>query len=178
MPIAFITQSWGDSICPRRLFMVNRDMALQGAVGSEAGQAGSLKSLEKIPLWAASREPDPPLAAQSWQTWLCSLGPSILMPAQLPFGPCLCPTSGETVNNSSFLSGACCLQGIYRLLLARWGIFSLLFKFSSLCLPPLTYLLRPPGFPLLPLFSQCLFHIFFHLQSRNNLAKEFLWSLM
>jgi hypothetical protein len=28
------------------------------------------------------------------------------------------------------------------------------------------------------LFSQCLFHIFFHLQSRNNLAKEFLWSLM
>lgn len=70
------------------------------------------------------------------QTSLYSLGASKLTPARLPSGPSLCPTSGKTVNKSSFLSGACCLQGIYRLLLAPLRHLFSQFKFSSLCLPP------------------------------------------
>lgn len=100
----------------------SRDVAQQEARG-----------LISVPGWAASRKPggDPDVSSRpgaraptpcpvpiTAQTSLYSPGPSSLTPSQLPSGPCLCPTSGETVNKPSFLSGAYCLENIYSLLLA------------------------------------------------------------
>lgn len=89
----------------------------------------------------------------------------------LPSGPCLCPTSGERVNNPSFLSGACRLEGIYSLLLAGLRHLFSLVKFSSLCLLPLTYLLIPVGFLCCLCSLLCLFHCFFYLLIRNSLNR-------
>lgn len=60
-----------------------------------------------------------PHSPSSYHSTDFALFPWVQQPATFSacYWPLLCPTSGETVNKPSFLSGACCLQGIYRLLL-------------------------------------------------------------
>lgn len=101
-------------------FQLNSDLAeklvYKGLLGPEALQAGGYSTISSQPEAGASSTHC--MVLTTLQTILYSPGASNPTPAQLPSGPSLCPTSGKTVNNSSFLSGACCLQGIYRLLLA------------------------------------------------------------